>query len=202
MSRPAPAERHIVLDIEGMTCASCVNRIEKVLKRQPGVSEARVSLAAHTATLLATGTDTTPLIEAVQKAGYGARLHAEGTSSAGAEARDYLRRLVVAAVLSFEVLAFSLLIAPGSRLSMLLAWAFATPIQFYSGWPFLRSAARAARHGTSTMETLIAAGSLAAYGYSVAAVLLRRPSDTTMRITMAVDIPMVSPARAFRLALA
>ncbi len=92
MSRPASAERHIVLDIEGMTCASCVNRIEKVLTRQPGVSEARVSLAAHTATLLATGMDTAPLIEAVQKAGYGARLHTEGTSSAAAEASDYLRR--------------------------------------------------------------------------------------------------------------
>ena len=199
MSLPAPAERHIVLDIEGMTCASCVNRIEKVLTRQPGVSEARVSLAAHTATLLAAGTDTAPLIEAVEKAGYGARLHIEGTSSAEAEAGDYLRRLVVAAVLSFEVLAFSLLIAPGSRLSMLLAWAFATPIQFYSGWPFLRSAARAARHGTSTMETLIAAGSLAAYGYSVAAVLLRRPEtyfDTAAMIITLILLGKVLEARA------
>ena len=199
MSRSGPTTREIVLDIEGMTCASCVNRIEKVLNRQPGVTEASVSLAAHRATMSTSGSDVVPLIEAVQEAGYGARLHVEGTFSAQAEASDYLRRLVVAASLSFEVLAFSLLIAPSSRLSMVLAWAFATPIQFYSGWPFIRSAFRAARHRTATMDTLIATGSLAAYGYSVAAVLLGRSEtyfDTAAMIITLILLGKVLEARA------
>jgi Cu+-exporting ATPase len=77
----------------------------------------------------------------------------------------------VAAFFSFDVLALSLVVAPGSRASMLAAWVLATPVQFYGGWPFLRTAARAARHGTYTMDTLVACGSLAAYGYSMGAAL-------------------------------
>src|SRR5436309_1511400 len=138
MGSAGPVGREIVLDVEGMSCASCVNRVEKALKLQPGVSLATVSLATKTATLRTQRPDAAPLIEAVRKAGYGARLHTDGTPAADAEARDYLRRLAVAAICSFEVLAFSLLVAPGSRLSQVVAWAFATPIQFYSGWPFLK----------------------------------------------------------------
>jgi heavy metal translocating P-type ATPase len=87
------------------------------------------------------------------------------------EIRDYRRRLAVAAFCSFDVLVFSLAVAPGSRASTLAAWLFATPVQFYGGWPFLKAAARAARRGVYTMDTLVAAGSLAAYGYSVSAVV-------------------------------
>jgi heavy metal translocating P-type ATPase len=172
MSARALSEREVVLDIEGMTCASCVDRLERVLARQPAVAEARVSLATRTAAVRYAAEDPSPLVQAVEKAGYGARLRE--TSSAGQpsprdEIRDYRRRLAVAAFCSFDVLVLSLVAAPGSRASVLAAWLLATPVQFYAGWPFLRAAWRAARQRVHTMDTLIACGSLAAYGYSARA---------------------------------
>jgi heavy metal translocating P-type ATPase len=168
-------EREIVLEIEGMTCASCVDRLERVLGRQPTVTQARVNLATRTASIRSTTADPAPFIEAVENAGYGAQVRDSADPGSGnaaeREARDYQVRLLVAALCSFEVLVFSLFVDPGSRSSVLAAWLFATPVQFYSGWPFLRSAARAARHGLYTMDTLVACGSLAAYVYSVGAAL-------------------------------
>jgi Cu+-exporting ATPase len=172
MSSLPTVEREVILDIEGMTCVSCVDRLERVLSRQPAVSEARVSLAARTAAVRCTLTDAAPLVAAVQKAGYQARLHDQPTSMS-AEVRDYKRRLAVAAFCSFDVLVFSLVAAPGSRASVLVAWLLTTPVQFYSGWPFLRGALRAARRGTYTMDTLVSLGSLAAYLFSVGAMLTR-----------------------------
>jgi heavy metal translocating P-type ATPase len=166
MSQADIQDREVVLDIEGMTCVSCVDRLERVLSRQPSVSQARVSLASRTAAIRCASPDPSSLIQAVEDAGYRARIH-QPVHAPVDEGRDYVRRLVVAAFCSFQVLAFSLVIAPGSRTSMLVAWVFATPVQFYGGWPFLRAAVRAARHGTYTMDTLIACGSLAAYVYSV-----------------------------------
>jgi heavy metal translocating P-type ATPase len=172
MSSVPVAERELVLDIEGMTCVSCVDRLERVLNRQPAVSEARVSLAARTAAVRCTLTDPAPLVAAVEKAGYQARIH-HRPSSMSAEIRDYKRQLSMAAFCSFDVLVFSLVAAPGSRASVLAAWLFTTPVQFYSGWPFLRGALRAARRGTYTMDTLVSLGSLAAYLFSVGAMLTR-----------------------------
>jgi Cu+-exporting ATPase len=170
MSARPVLEHEVILDIEGMTCASCVDRLERVLGRQPSVSEARVSLATRTAAVRCALPDPAPLIQAVEKAGYHARIH-EPLSAAKDEIADYRRRLAVAAFCSFDVLVFSLVAAPGSNASALAAWLFATPVQFYGGWPFLKAAARAARQGVYTMDTLVAAGSLAAYGYSIGAVL-------------------------------
>jgi Cu+-exporting ATPase len=172
MSSLPLVEREVILDIEGMTCVSCVDRLERVLSRQPAVSEARVSLAARTAAVRCTLPDAAPLVAAVEKAGYQARVHHQPTSMS-AEVRDYRRRLAVAAFCSFDVLVFSLVASPGSRASVLAAWLFTTPVQFYSGWPFLRGALRAARRGTHTMDTLISLGSLAAYFFSVGATLTR-----------------------------
>ena len=79
--------------------------------------------------------------------------------------RGYLRRLVVAVALTVPVLILSFGF-PEDRWAMWLTWVLATPVVFYAGWPFFRSAARAARHGTTTMDTLVALGAAAAYGYS------------------------------------
>jgi len=162
-------EHEVVLDIEGMTCASCVNKLEKALSGVDDVSSASVNLATRTATVHTGAPETGPLITAVQRAGYGARPHTEERSPA-AETRFFVRRLVVAVPLTLVVLVLTFLV-PGWSASLWLAWGFATPVQFYAGWPFLRSAVRAAKHGTTTMDTLVAIGSLAAYTYSVASVL-------------------------------
>ncbi|MEA2557617.1 MAG: copper-transporting P-type ATPase, partial [Actinomycetota bacterium] len=158
-------EHEVVLDIEGMTCASCVNKLEKALSGVEEVNSASVNLATRTATVHTGAPETGPLITAVQRAGYGARPHTDERSP-GEETRFFARRLSVAAPLTLVVLALTFLVPSWSG-STWLAWAFATPVQFYAGWPFLRSAARAARHGTTTMDTLVAIGSLAAYAYSV-----------------------------------
>ena len=73
------------------------------------------------------------------------------------EMRGYLRRLVVAVALTIPVLILSFGF-PEDRWAMWLTWILATPVVFYAGWPFFRSAARAARHGTTTMDTLVALG--------------------------------------------
>jgi P-type Cu+ transporter len=155
----------ILLDIEGMTCASCVNKVEKALSGVDQVESAIVNLANRTAIVRTQApTDIEPLILAVQHVGYGAHRHADGRP-AGEEMRAYLHRLVVAVAFTIPVLILSFGM-PGERWAMWSTWALATPVVFYAGWPFFRSAARAARHGTTTMDTLVALGAAAAYGYS------------------------------------
>jgi heavy metal translocating P-type ATPase len=163
-------ERELIFDVEGMTCASCVAHIEQALKQQDGVVQARVSLASRTAAVRCTTSDADRLVAAMAAAGYTATPHGTMASPAD-ETKPLVRRLAVSAFLSFDVIVFSLVAAPGSRSSLLAAWLLATPVQFYGGWPFLRGAYRAARTRAYTMDTLIACGSLAAYGYSMAAAL-------------------------------
>jgi Cu+-exporting ATPase len=155
----------IVLDIEGMTCASCVNKVEKALTDVDQVETAIVNLANRTAIVRTQApTDVAPLIRAVQHVGYGAHQHSEGRP-AGEEMRAYLRRLVVAIAFTIPVLILSFGM-PEERWAMWSTWVLATPVVFYAGWPFFRSATRAARHGTTTMDTLVALGATAAYAYS------------------------------------
>ena len=97
--------------------------------------------------------------------GYGAREHTERRSPAD-EVRAFGVRLAVAAPLTLAVLWLTFAL-PDEAWAQRLAWALTTPVVFYAGWPFLRAAARAARHGTTTMDTLVALGSVSAYAYSV-----------------------------------
>ncbi|WP_337312395.1 heavy metal translocating P-type ATPase [Candidatus Aeolococcus gillhamiae] len=198
MVAAAPEEQLVTLDIEGMTCASCVNRIERVLERRPGVHEARVNLATRTARVrTAPHEPIGDLLQTVERAGYGARVHVDGDVS-DHEASGYLRRLIVAAVLTVPILWLTFLAHLGDR-GMLITWALATPVQFYAGWPFIRSAVAAARHGGSTMDTLVAAGSLSAYGYSVWATLAGRQEhyfDTAAVIITLILVGKVLEARA------
>ena len=121
MSMPIPlAEFEVHLDIEGMTCASCVDRVERALRRQPCVAEATVSLASRRAVVRSTAPDPEPLIAAVRKAGYGADLH-QREAERPDEVRDYQRRLLVSAVCSFYVILFSLVLGKDSHTSALVA---------------------------------------------------------------------------------
>ena len=179
----------IVLPIEGMTCASCVNRIERFLKKTPGVEEASVNLATERATIrldpAMAGRD--EAVAAVRAAGYDVRaaatpeLGASTTASALADevsAEDLEREqaqrrtlfqagVSIAAALVFMVLMFT----PQTTVAMedlnkLILWP-ATFIQFWAGGRFYRAAWRAGRHGGATMDTLVAVGTSAAWVYSV-----------------------------------
>src|SRR6476659_7169262 len=136
----------LVLDIEGMTCASCVAKVERALDHVPGVDEVAVNLATRTATVHGSLDDAAPLVGAVMGAGYGARPHDDDRDSAEEE-RSWRRRLVVA--------------IPCTVATLVLSFGFS------AGAPFFVHAFRAARHGTTSMDTLIALGASAAYGYSV-----------------------------------
>jgi Cu+-exporting ATPase len=155
------------LDLEGMTCASCAARIEKKLNALPGVA-ATVNLATHSAHVELPGdVSVADCVRAVQRAGYGATEHEDSTH------RDHsdpmlLRRLIVAAVLAVPVVVASMAFhdsVPAAWLSLVLA----TPVVSWAAWPFHRAAFAAARHGATTMDTLVSLGILAAYGWSVLA---------------------------------
>jgi Cu+-exporting ATPase len=165
----ADAKDHeVLLDIEGMTCASCVSTVERALQRVEGVEAASVNLATRVATVRTSAPAVGPIIAAVDHAGYAARPHREGLP-AGEEARGYLRRLILALAFTVPLLLLTF-VAPQLDSRGWLAWALTTPVVFVAGAPFFRSAIRAARHGSTTMDTLVAMGASAAYVYSASTV--------------------------------
>ena len=150
-----------------MTCASCAARIEKKLNALPGV-EATVNFATHTAHVELPGDITVQdCVQAVEKAGYGA---AEHQGEHDHNDPTLLRRLIVAAVLAVPVIVLSMAM-PESMTQMWLIAALATPVVVWGAWPFHRAAFLAARHGGTTMDTLVSLGVIAAYVWSLVAIL-------------------------------
>ncbi len=158
----------ITLEIEGMTCASCVSRVERKLNTLDGV-EASVNLATESARVRydAERVGLEELVGAVEAAGY----HAAPASGAHSHEPARPTRLVVAAILTFPLV---LLMLPPLQFDgwEWLAFALATPVVLWAGWPFHRAAVVNARHGAATMDTLVSIGTLAAWGWSVAAFAL------------------------------
>ena len=165
------AQREIDLNIAGMTCASCVGRVEKALLKVPGVLSASVNLATESARIKVTGgLEAGTLIAAIDKAGYAASVPAASQASAPAATpnRDGMK-VAFAAVLAFPLMLPMLLEWAGIHL-MLPGWlqfALATPVQFYFGARFYKAGWKAARAGSGNMDLLVALGTSAAYGLSV-----------------------------------
>ncbi|HSL12036.1 MAG TPA: heavy metal translocating P-type ATPase [Actinomycetota bacterium] len=156
----------VVLDVEGMTCASCVRKVETALTRVDAVDDATVNLADRTARIRTHGdADLGTLVAAIQRAGYGARPHAHDADP-DTEFRGFRRRFVVAAALTVPVLVLTFLL-PDVRGAATIAGVLTTPVVFWAGLPFFRAALRAARHRTTTMDTLVALGATAAFALSV-----------------------------------
>ena len=167
------------IGIGGMTCASCVRRVEKALAKVPGVTDVSVNLATERARVVVVdGTaDAATLGEAVIRAGYEVRQDA--ASAAGADTapaqreRRELHRLLAAVALSLP-----LLVGMAGDLAgwhwMLPGWAqlaLATPVQFWLGGRFYAAGWRAVRAGAGNMDLLVALGTSAAWGLSVANLL-------------------------------
>ncbi|MBS1169140.1 MAG: copper-translocating P-type ATPase [Burkholderiaceae bacterium] len=161
----------ITLAIDGMTCASCVMRVEKALKAAPGVLDAAVNLATNKAQVKALpGTSAATLIAAVEKAGYGARL-ASDLPPPAPEKKALPGWWPVAASALFTLP----LVAPMSGLLfgqdwMLPGWLqllLATPVQFWLGAPFYRAGWKAAKALSGNMDLLVALGTSSAYGLSL-----------------------------------
>ncbi|HUU08641.1 MAG TPA: heavy metal translocating P-type ATPase [Dehalococcoidales bacterium] len=174
----ATATKKSIFPVGGMTCASCVARVEEALKSAPGVISADVNLASEKATVeYLEGTDIAEMRRAVKEAGYelGAEVETlEDVASATRRETGRLRkRLIIAAALAVPIFALSMFI-PSFTGKPYLLWALATPVQFWAGWRFYRGAWGALKHRTADMNTLIAVGTSAAYFYSMLAVLFPR----------------------------
>ncbi|MDO4888748.1 MAG: heavy metal translocating P-type ATPase [Actinomycetaceae bacterium] len=189
----AEPQAQVELAVTGMTCAACVARVEKKLNKLQGVS-AVVNLATERARVELTGPgaqlEDSTLVDVVVKAGYGASVlrrvdlgtdgaraissavdpgEAERLASRAAAARvaDLRRRFWVSLALSAPIVAVSMVPAWQLPAWQWIAAALSLPVAFWCGWPFHRAAARAARHGSTTMDTLVSLGVLASMGWSL-----------------------------------
>ena len=176
--------KEVRLDLEGMTCASCVSRIERKLNKLEGV-EATVNFATEQATVQCDPAVTVDeLVSAVEAAGY----HARPSDDAGAHLHhdeplgSLRRRLVVAIALTVPLTALamipSLQFAGWEWAALLLA----TPVVFWSGIGFHRAALQSARHLAATMDTLISIGTLAAYFWSAVVLAWGIDADTYFEV--------------------
>ncbi|PZF79830.1 heavy metal translocating P-type ATPase [Jiangella anatolica] len=157
------------LDIGGMTCASCAMRVEKKLNKLDGVT-ATVNYATEKARISVAGdVGTAQLIEAVESAGYTARVpQPEPQAEAAADPVRTLRdRLILSAVLSVPVIVLAMVPAWQFDYWQWLSLTLAAPVVLGAGFPFHQAAWTNLRHGAATMDTLISMGTLAALGWSV-----------------------------------
>ncbi|HTU14495.1 MAG TPA: heavy metal translocating P-type ATPase [Solirubrobacterales bacterium] len=178
MSRTDIENDTIDLDLEGMTCSSCANRIERKLNKIDGVA-ATVNFATERATVTfdAEATETEDLIGAVEAAGYGATVSGS-TESAAAEKDESgedkalagLRlRLIISSALSLPIFLMAMIPAFQFEYWQWLSLQLATPVILWAAWPFHKVAWQNLKHGAASMDTLISLGTLAAYGWSVVA---------------------------------
>ncbi len=172
MSTHTDRSSDVELQISGMTCASCANRIERKLNKLDGVV-ATVNYATEKAKVTyPEPVSAEDLISTVRKAGYDATLpRRTGIEEAGATDDDPTRslrnRLIVSTVLAVPVVAMAMVPAFQFTYWQWLSLTLAAPVVVWGAWPFHRAAWVNLRHGTSTMDTLISMGVLAAFGWSV-----------------------------------
>ncbi|MEG3637750.1 heavy metal translocating P-type ATPase [Magnetococcus sp. PR-3] len=171
-------EIHLLL--EGIHCAACVWLNEKVLANLPGVIEARVNFSTHRA-LLKWNRDALPLsevIDAVRRIGYKAEPYDPESVESGHRKRDrdLLLRMAVAGFGAGNVMLIAVALYAGyftgiedqyKNFLHLVSLLIATPVVFFSGWPFLRGAINGLRAGRLTMDLPIALGATITYSYSV-----------------------------------
>ncbi|MES2667805.1 MAG: heavy metal translocating P-type ATPase [Pseudomonadota bacterium] len=181
------ASRPVDLVIEGMTCASCVARVEKALKAVPGVTSAAVNLATERATVTGTA-DLGALIRAAEAAGYDAQAAAPATDAAdetaarkAAEEAGLKRDVLIAAALTLPVFVLEMgshlfasvhmavMNSIGTQNSWYLQFALTTVVLFGPGLRFYRKGLSALVRLAPDMNSLVAVGTLAAYGYALVA---------------------------------
>ncbi|CAN7509813.1 heavy metal translocating P-type ATPase [Mycolicibacterium frederiksbergense] len=170
----------IELQIGGMTCASCANRIERTLNKIDGVTASVNYATEKAAVAVPDGYDPTQLISAVEATGYTATLAAttvETTDDTSASEDDpellaLRHRLLAATALSVPVIAMAMIPALQFTYWQWASLTLAAPVVLWAAWPFHRAAWANLRHGSATMDTLISMGTLAAFLWSLYALFL------------------------------
>ena len=172
----------ITLDIGGMTCASCVGRVEKALGKIPGVEAATVNLATEQAKIRLkshSGTQVAELIALVKKTGYEAKISTphgnnKPNPSKSFWGADGLGRVLLSFALSAPLFLPMFLMPFGIHWALSPEWQLllASPVQFFLGWRFYKAGFKALMSGVGNMDLLVALGTSAAYGLSVYQMLL------------------------------
>ncbi|WP_370647201.1 heavy metal translocating P-type ATPase [Mycobacterium sp. IDR2000157661] len=168
---PATDTATLELSIEGMTCASCANRIERKLNKIDGVT-ATVNFATEKASVEYAG-DVSPeaLVATVEAAGYQARMPDDDQVADAVVEEDptapLRQRLLISAALTIPVIAMAMVPSLQFTNWQWLSFTLAAPVVVWGAWPFHRAAWTNLRHGTTTMDTLVSMGTLAALGWSV-----------------------------------
>jgi len=165
-TRPEPEVDFATVELElgGMHCSACATRIQRSLNKLPAVASASVNLATHRAFVSYDPqlVDDDELCAAVTAVGYAAEPVVEDVASVAVSDPDHwLVRLVISWPLALAALGVALF-APETATASWIVLVLAVAVEIGGGWPFLRNAARLARHGATNMDTLIALGTLAA----------------------------------------
>jgi heavy metal translocating P-type ATPase len=191
LPRPQPkrsAFTDVILDpgqtayfsLDGMWCAGCAVAAEQVLRSRPGVKSVDVSFAAERGRVQydPARVDPAALLKGLDSLGYRARLLTDpGDQRAERQQERTLLQLITATAFGMQVMALYItrlyplyaarqFTTPEARRLQVLAWLLATPVLLYGGSSFVRGAWRALRAHTATMDTLVALGTISAYGYS------------------------------------
>ena len=171
------AVEQVELNINGMTCAACSNRIEKVLNQTQGVQQATVNLTTEQAHIkyYPSATNTEALIKRIQNIGYDAETKTSSKAQSNRkkqELKHKRNKLIISAILSLPLLLVMVVhISPISIPSILVnPWVqliLSTPVQFIIGWQFYVGAYKNLRNGSANMDVLVAVGTSAAYFYSI-----------------------------------
>ncbi|HDL50055.1 MAG TPA: cation-translocating P-type ATPase [Actinobacteria bacterium] len=166
----APAPDQIVFDVEGMTCASCALRIERILSKQVGIASTVVNFAGQEARVMTnTEVDVASLVQSVERIGYEITVKTLETDRVDVverysdEERYQRRNFLGSLAFTIPVLILAWFI-PESRSNGIAQWGLATVSEFYFGRQFHVAAAKRLRGFTASMDTLISIGTLAAWG--------------------------------------
>ena len=189
--KPLPVNEPVVLAVTGMTCAACAARIEKKLNKIDGVS-ATVNYATSKATVsgVGTATEVDTFIKTIEDLGYGAVApkieDGESTTEIATEVHliDIRRRLVVSAVCALPVMLMSMIRPLQFDGWQWFSLALALPVAIWGAAPFHRSAWRNARHGATTMDTLVSLGVIAAMSWSLWALIFGNAGEIGMKMDM------------------
>ena len=164
--------------INGMSCASCVSRVQKALQAVPGVSQARVNLAERTALIMGSAS-AAELVQAVEKAGYGAEAIEDETErrerqqeTALATMKRFRWQAIVALLVGIPVMVWGMLgdnmmVTDGNRTLWLVIGVITLGVMVFAGGHFYTSAWKSLKNRTATMDTLVALGTGAAWLYSM-----------------------------------
>ena len=195
------------LAITGMTCTNCSATVERVLNQKvPGVLSASVNFAAERATVsyLPSITGIEQMVEAIEKAGYGAvptESGAAGDSEAAAreaEVRDQAKKFFIGLLFTAPLFVLSMgrdmgLFGPWAHAAV-MNWLFlvlASPVQFYTGWDYYVGGYRSLRNKSANMDVLVAMGSSVAYFYSLAVLVFPLLGNHVYFETAAVIITLI-----------